>query len=170
MRSYFILAIGTASLMSSIALAQTVEPKAGPIATTVTATTTTVTTSKWMTEQATGQSSASKLIGLYVYNSVNEKIGAISDLIVDQSGKLNAVVVGAGGFLGMGERDVAVPYDQIEWSYLPVASSVGAPPTTTGTASTASANAATASPYPNHALLNMSKEQLKDAPAFKFSR
>jgi hypothetical protein len=73
MRSYFILAIGTASLMSSVALAQTVEPKAGPIATTVTATTTTVTTSKWMTEQATGQSS--KLIGLNLYNSVNEKIG-----------------------------------------------------------------------------------------------
>ena len=136
MRSSFILAIGTASLMSSIAFAQTVEPKPSPTATTVTTTTTSVTTTEWMTEAAAGQWSASKLIGLNVYNSVNEKIGTISDLIVDQSGKLNAVVVGAGGFLGIGERDVAVPYSQIGWSYRPAAASdIGTSPTTTGAGS-----------------------------------
>jgi sporulation protein YlmC with PRC-barrel domain len=106
MRSSFILAIGTASLMSSVAFAQTVEPKFAPTATNVT-------TTKWMTEEATGQWRASKMIGLNVYNSVSEKIGTISELIVDQSGKLEAVVVGARGFLGIGERDVAVPYSQI---------------------------------------------------------
>jgi sporulation protein YlmC with PRC-barrel domain len=124
-----------------------------------------------MTEEATGQWRASKMIGLNVYNSVSEKIGTISELIVDQSGKLEALVVGAGGFLGIGERDVAVPYSQIEWSYRPVASSgIATPSTTTGAASTASQNLENTRSYPDHALLNMSADQLKAAPAFKFSR
>jgi hypothetical protein len=91
------------------------------------------TTTKWMTEEATGQWRASKMIGLNVYNSLSEKIGTI------KGGKLEAVVVGARGFLGIGERDVAVPFSQIEWSYHPVASSgIGTPSTTTGAASTVS--------------------------------
>jgi sporulation protein YlmC with PRC-barrel domain len=171
MRSSFILAIGTVSLMSSVAFAQTVEPKSGPTATTVTATTANVTTTKWMTEEATGQWRATKMIGLNVYNSLNEKVGTISELIVDQGGKLEAVVVGAGGFLGIGERDVAVPYSQIEWSYQPVASSgIGTPSATTGAASTATQNSQNTRSYPDHALLNLSADQLKAAPAFKFSR
>jgi hypothetical protein len=79
-RSNFILAIGTASLMSSAAFAQIVEPKS---ASTMTATTTNVTTTKWMTEEAIGQWRASKMIGLNIYNDDNEKIGDIAELIVD---------------------------------------------------------------------------------------
>ena len=190
MRSSFILAIGTASLLSSAALAQTAQPTAESTTSTATATTTTVTPTSWLTQEAAGQWRASKMIGLNVYNSVSEKIGTISELIVDESGKLNAVVVGAGGFLGIGERDVAVPYSQMEWSYQPVASSgIGAPPTTTGAGNSENAgtypdnragaiidsaqerrNSGDALSYPDHALLNMSKDQLKAAPAFKFSR
>jgi sporulation protein YlmC with PRC-barrel domain len=170
-RSGFIVAAAAASLMSSAALAQTVEPNTSSTATTVAATTTVVPVTSWKTQEAVGQWRASKMIGLNVYNSLSEKIGAISELIVDRSGKLDAVVVGAGGFLGMGERDVAVPYSQIEWSYQPVATSgIGTPPTTTGAASTASQSPEDARSYPDHALLNMSREQLKAAPAFKFSR
>jgi sporulation protein YlmC with PRC-barrel domain len=170
-RSGFIVATAAASLMSSAALAQTAQPNAGSSATTVTATTTDVTTTSWMTQEAVAQWRASKMIGLNVYNSLSEKIGAISELIVGPSGKLDAVVVGAGGFLGMGERDVAVPYSQIEWSYQPVVSSgAGTSPTTTGAASTISPNSQDARSYPDHAVLNMSKDQLKAAPGFKFSR
>ena len=115
-RAGFIVA-AAASLMSSAALAQTAQPNAGSTATTVTSTTTTVTATNWMTQEATGQWRTSKMIGLNVFNNSNEKIGAISELIVDRSGKLQAAVVGAGGFLGLGERDVAVPYDQIDWVY-----------------------------------------------------
>ena len=133
--SVFVLAIGTASLMSSVAFAQAIEPKSGPTPTTVTATTTNVTTTKWMTEETTGQWRASKMIGLNIYNDDNEEIGNIAELIVDQTGKLEAVVVGAGGFLGIGERDVAVPYDQIKWAFAPVTSpSTSTGPTTSGTA------------------------------------
>jgi sporulation protein YlmC with PRC-barrel domain len=168
-RSRFILGIAAASLMSSAALAQTSQPNVGSTATTVTATTTTVTATKWMTQELAGQWRASKMIGLNVYNKENEKIGDISEIIVDRSGKLEAVVVGAGGFLGIGERDVAVPYSQITWVDQPVAparTGTSGIPMTTGAANTASHSTS----YPDHAVLDMAKDQLKAAPAFKFSR
>jgi sporulation protein YlmC with PRC-barrel domain len=45
---------------------------------------------------------ASKLMGLDVYNAANEKLGDINELILDKNGKVNAVVIGVGGFLGRG--------------------------------------------------------------------
>jgi sporulation protein YlmC with PRC-barrel domain len=172
LRSRFIIAAAAVSLMSSAALAQTAQPNNGPAATTVPGTVpTTVTSTKWMSQEAAGQWRTSKMIGLNIYNDANEKIGSISELIVDRSGQLEAVVVGVGGFLGMGEHDVAVPYGQIHWVYQPVASSgPGTTPMTTGAASTANRNAEDPRSYPDHAVLNMTKEQLKTAPAFKFSR
>ena len=169
----FIIAAAAASLMSSAAFAQTAQPKAGSTGTTVTATTTAVSATNWMTQETAGQWRASKMIGLTVYNNDSEKIGDISELIVDRSGKLEAVVVGAGGFLGMDQHDVAVPYNQINWVYQPVASSrnsTATAPRTTGAASTESRNSEGPRSYPDHAVLNMTKEQLKAAPAFKFSR
>ena len=50
----------------------------------------------------------SKLIGATVYNVNNENIGDIEDLILDDGKTLRAVVIGVGGFLGIGEHDVAV--------------------------------------------------------------
>jgi ribosomal 30S subunit maturation factor RimM len=93
MRAGFIIA-AAASLMASTVVAQTVRTAAD-------STTPAVTGTKWMTQEAAGQWRASKLIGLNVYNNDNEKIGGITELIADKSGKLDAVVVGAGGFLGM---------------------------------------------------------------------
>src|SRR5580693_8446563 len=120
-RSGFIVAAAAISLMSSAALAQTAEPKAGAETSSVTAVT--VSTTKWMTQETAGQWRASKLIGLNVYNDAGEKIGDISELIVDRDGKLEAVVVGVGGFLGLGEHDVAIPYSQIRWVERPVTAS-----------------------------------------------
>jgi len=167
----FMAATAAALLMSSAAFAQIAPPSPASTATTVTATTTTVTATSWMTREAPGQWRASKLIGLNVYNNDNERIGEISELIVDRAGKIEAVVVGAGGFLGLGEHDVAVPYSQITWSDQPVAASRNAiPPVTTGAADRASQNSDSPRSYPNHADLNMTKDQLKAAPEFKFSR
>jgi sporulation protein YlmC with PRC-barrel domain len=174
------MAIVGASLMSSAVFAQTVQPKSG-------STTTTVNATNWMTHLAADQWSASKLIGLSVLNNDDQKIGSISELIVDRSGKLEAVVVGVGGFLGLGEHYVAVPYSQIKWvdrtSNPPLANTA---PATTGAANTdrrsseippsypdnraeAVIDAANMLPYPDHAVLDMTKDQLKAAPAFKFS-
>ena len=93
-------------------------------------------TGTWMTQEQPGQWRASKLEGLDVYNQNNEKIGDISELIVDSSGKIQAVVIGVGGFLGMGERDVAVPMDQIKFVNEPRAV---ATTTTTGSSTVATA-------------------------------
>jgi hypothetical protein len=78
----------------------------------------------------------------------------------------------AGGFVGVGERDVAVPYSQINWVYQPVASSCAgtAPITTTGAKKSASQSPENARFNPDHAVLNMTKDELKAAPAFTFSR
>jgi sporulation protein YlmC with PRC-barrel domain len=168
--SGFMAATVAALLMSSAAMAQTAPPSPAPTASSVTATTTTVTSTNWMTREAPGQWRASDLIGLNVYNNDNEKIGDISELIVDRAGKIEAVVVGAGGFLGLGEHDVAVPYSEITWSDQPVAGSRSTiPPLTTGAASRASQNSDNPRSYPNHAVLNMTKDQLKAGPEFKFS-
>ena len=56
---------------------------------------------------------ASNLIGSKVNTPRNEDVGSISDLIIDKDGKVVAVVIGVGGFLGMGERDVAVGWSHI---------------------------------------------------------
>jgi sporulation protein YlmC with PRC-barrel domain len=56
---------------------------------------------------------ASNFIGSAVYSTANENIGDINDLVFDADGKVNAAVIGVGGFLGMGEKDVAVPLDKI---------------------------------------------------------
>ena len=49
-----------------------------------------------------------------VYDSRDNKIGAVNDLLLDSSGKVNAVMVGVGGFLGVGEKNVAVPFQALK--------------------------------------------------------
>ena len=49
-----------------------------------------------------------------VHNLQKEKIGEVNDLIVDGDGKVVAAVIGIGGFLGMGEKDVAITYKAIQ--------------------------------------------------------
>ena len=61
-----------------------------------------------------GEWRASKLVGVNVYNEANEKIGDINDVILDKAGKVENVILGVGGFLGMGEHYVAVAYDKLE--------------------------------------------------------
>jgi sporulation protein YlmC with PRC-barrel domain len=49
-----------------------------------------------------------------VYDTNDNKIGDVKDLILEKGGKVNAAIVGVGGFLGAGEKDVAVPFDQLQ--------------------------------------------------------
>ncbi|MGE3711196.1 MAG: PRC-barrel domain-containing protein, partial [Hyphomicrobiaceae bacterium] len=57
---------------------------------------------------------ASNLIGTKIYNAQNESIGSINDLLLDSSGSIDRVVVGVGGFLGMGERNVALKFSDVD--------------------------------------------------------
>ena len=49
-----------------------------------------------------------------VYDPSEKKIGEISDVLVDKDGKISAFIVSVGGFLGIGEKHVAVPFDNIQ--------------------------------------------------------
>lgn len=126
---------------------------------------------------------ASKLVGLAVYNDANEKLGDISEILLDKSGKVNAVIIGVGGFLGVGQHDIAVTFEKLKWVDEPVrsasadkmpgsagTSTTARPSTTTGAAGGGMAATATKNEwYPDHAVMSGTKEQLKAMPAFKYS-
>ncbi|HET7886400.1 MAG TPA: PRC-barrel domain-containing protein [Bradyrhizobium sp.] len=175
-------ALASTALLATVASAQTPAPSTAPSAD-KTSTSTTISTS-----QLQGDWRASKVVGLSVYNDNNEKVGSINDLLMDKSGNIKAVVLGVGGFLGMGEHLVAVPFEKVKFSTEPVAytgtASTGtpgaggssttrppaSPPTTTGSASTSSAPASKSNPwYPDHAVFNANKDELKSMPEFKYS-
>jgi sporulation protein YlmC with PRC-barrel domain len=127
----------------------------------------------------------SKVAGLSVYNDSNESIGSINDLLMDKSGSVKAAVISVGGFLGVGARLVAVPYDKIKFVNEPVAytgasdTPAGTRPassTTTGSTAnppapaTAPATASKPNPwYPDHAVLNATKDDLQKMTEFKYS-
>ncbi|WP_018238941.1 PRC-barrel domain-containing protein [Ensifer sp. BR816] len=67
----------------------------------------------YLTEQAAEQVSANTYIGQSVYNANDESIGEINDLIIEKEGGVAAAIVGVGGFLGIGEKNVAVPFESI---------------------------------------------------------
>ncbi|WP_062111956.1 PRC-barrel domain-containing protein [Aureimonas sp. AU40] len=86
---------------------------------------------------------ASNLVGDNVYagaNTSSERIGDINNLIVSSAGRVDGFVVGVGGFLGIGQKDVGVPFDNISM--------------------TRGEN------NEPHAMLAATKEQLKNAPSF----
>jgi sporulation protein YlmC with PRC-barrel domain len=123
---------------------------------------------------------ASKVVGLSVYNDNNESIGSINELLMDKSGSIKAVVIGVGGFLGVGEHLVTMPLDKVKFVNEPVAytgmSSNTGPKSTTGTGSstttTGAAPASTSKPnpwYPDHAVVSATKDQLKGMTEFKYS-
>ncbi|OLP55163.1 hypothetical protein BJF92_17395 [Rhizobium rhizosphaerae] len=62
---------------------------------------------------------ASNVIGKTVYTGVDEEgeaIGKVKDVVMNAAGTAQALVVGVGGFLGIGEKDVAVGFDRVSWS------------------------------------------------------
>jgi sporulation protein YlmC with PRC-barrel domain len=127
----------------------------------------------------------SKVVGLNVYNDQNQNVGSINDLLTDKTGNIKAAVLSVGGFLGMGSRYVAIPFEKLKFATEPVAySSAGAgagasnnmakpgSSTTTGSATNPPASVAPAKPnpwYPDHAVFNATKDELQAMPEFKYS-
>ncbi len=99
------LAAGLAvtALMVGSALAQTTAPNqpAGP--------------GQVMTQMPPDLMRGSQLMGIDVYGADNQKIGDIDEVLVDRQGKIHGLVVGVGGFLGIGQKDVAIPFEQVQW-------------------------------------------------------
>src|SRR3954471_4546538 len=72
---------------------------------------------QFMTHRIPAQWRGSKLVGVNIYGQNNEKIGDVNEVLIDRKGNADAIVVGVGGFLGMGEKDVALPFSAVEWKY-----------------------------------------------------
>ena len=118
--------IATAALLGSttfapIAMAQATTAPAAPSATAPATTTapdaampsTSAASGTYLTEQGATQISANDYIGSAVYTSTDESIGSVTNLILEENGGIVAAVVGVGGFLGLGAKDVAVPMDKL---------------------------------------------------------
>ncbi|MBV9569379.1 MAG: PRC-barrel domain-containing protein [Hyphomicrobiales bacterium] len=119
-----ILALTLSTALTGLALAQT----AGP---------------KFITPQANDLIS-SRVVGLDVYDNTNHDVGKIQDIVFDNSMTIKGYILSVGGFLGMGERyvavepsSVAVKYDDNDKKW--------------------------------HANMNATSDQLKAAPEFKYS-
>jgi len=155
----------------------------------------------FVTVPETGAWRVSDLQGKAVYGSDGASIGDIKDVLVSQDGSVNAVIIGVGGFLGIGEKDVAVNISALQLgpgdtqaqadaasSALPdptgatgAVSGDAAPAPTTGTDGTttnqttgdmAANNAASGASIgddglPDRIILNVTREQLEQAPAFE---
>jgi sporulation protein YlmC with PRC-barrel domain len=67
---------------------------------------------QWYSHQA-GEMRASKLIGTRVNNEAGERIGEVNEIVLSKDGKVAAVIIGVGGFLGMGEHEVAVKFESL---------------------------------------------------------
>jgi sporulation protein YlmC with PRC-barrel domain len=70
----------------------------------------------FVTTQGPEEWRAVNYIGKPVVNASGEKIGDVNDLIFDKSGKISTVVVGIGGFLGMGEKNVGMGYETLTYT------------------------------------------------------
>ena len=128
---------------------------------------------------------SSKLIGVNIYNEQNEKLGDINEIILDKEGKVLGYVIGVGGFLGMGEHDIFVEPGKIKFVNEPARSASNTRTNTTATNTNpppANPNAAPTNTrpvsnttanrndwYPDHGVLNATKDQLKAMPQFKYS-
>ena len=67
----------------------------------------------YISQQQTGEWLASRMIGQPVENSTGENLGDINDVIVSENGEVVGAVIGVGGFLGIGEKNIAVPFEKI---------------------------------------------------------
>lgn len=133
----------------------------------------------------------SKLVGLNVYNDKDESLGDINDLLTDKQGKIVAAVIGVGGFLGVGERYAAIPFEKLKFVNEPRASSASTTTTrpagttsgmSSSTTTSTSGSSTTMTPAtttrtttandwaPDHAVLNVTKDELKNMAEFKYTK
>jgi sporulation protein YlmC with PRC-barrel domain len=69
---------------------------------------------KFLTLQKDGEQITSDVIGMSVVNSAGESVGKISNLIIDKDNRVTGAVLSVGGFLGLGAKSVAVPWDALK--------------------------------------------------------
>jgi hypothetical protein len=136
----------------------------------------------FVTKQEKTQWRAPKLIGVGVYGPDDKQIGKIDDLMVDHDGATRTVVIGVGGFLGFGKKEVAVPFSAMQWRTesrkVPATDQPPANPATSGGGTagqqppmkeTDPAATEASHGYPDKAILNVTLAELKGAPDFQYA-
>lgn len=98
---------------------------------------------------------ASNLMDATVKTTDGEDVGSINDLIIDEDGQIVAVVVGVGGILGMGEKDVAIGWDDVKRSGESKRTAAGSRASTAGDSDDLELT------------LDKSRDELRSAPEFK---
>jgi len=94
--------------------------------------------------------------GVNVYNEANNKVGDVYDVIIDSQGRVRGLVIEAGGFLGMGTHYVLLSMNSLKF-----ANKAGK--TTEGMTSETNREW-----FPDRAVINVTKDQLKSMPEFRY--
>lgn len=98
---------------------------------------------KTLTSLPSPDVSISEIYNQSVYDSANNKIGEVQDILLSPDGRATALIIGVGGFLGIGEKEVAVPFNALK---------------------------RTTKDSKAYLTLDASKDALKSAPGFKYDR
>jgi sporulation protein YlmC with PRC-barrel domain len=114
---------------------------------------------KFIPSQSTDQWVFSKFKGTDVIGPDNAQVGSVNDLVFDKNGKILGLIVGVGGFLGIGEKSVAIDMS----AFQPV-------PADTGNTTAGGGGAMSGNNDPTAVKLKVSwtKDQLKNAPDFQY--
>jgi sporulation protein YlmC with PRC-barrel domain len=126
---------------------------------------------------------APKLVGVGVFGPDGKQVGKIDDLVMDHNGATQTVVIGVGGFLGFGKKEVAVPFSAIQWRTegrkVPATDQPPANPVASTTQpgtqqppmkETDPAATEASQGYPDKAILNVTLAELKAAPDFQYAQ
>lgn len=153
----FIFAAAITVSLAPIALAQTSAPTGAPSGTA---------TSSDVERTAPDLARASRVLRQNVYNQNGDAVGSINELIIDpHSGQIQQAIIGVGGVLGIGQKLVALPFNQLTVKTITVSTTPapGEPvPLPVG-------NAPARAPQPEeHFVIDMTKDQLKAAPEYHY--
>ena len=99
---------------------------------------------RMLREMPTGSVTVTDWYKQSVYDPNDKKIGEVMDVLVDKSGRVSSLIIGVGGFLGAGEKDVAVPFDAVQIT--------------------------NKNNNKWYLVMNTTKDELKTAPGFKYDR
>lgn len=117
-------------------------------------------TAKFISSQSQDQWVFSKFKGSDVLGPDNAHIGSVNDMLFDKNGKILGLIVGVGGFLGIGEKNVAIDMS----AFQPVPASTGSSTTSGGSAITTRSD----DPTMTKLKVTWTKDQLKNAPDFQY--
>jgi putative membrane protein len=123
---------------------------------------------KYLTRQTPTDWTAEALIGRIVENSQGDNLGEINNVIINEKGDVVAVVIGVGGFLGIGEKNVGVPFEALDFRTVDPAENLADKTKDEKAEQKIDSTAARFdSEHKNmHIVLNTTKEDLEAAPSF----